>query len=219
MTQTDASHFTPRSLEDALGQVDNYIQGRMTPEEAAGFEIYAMDQPKLLEQLELSLMLKEGMKHSAAASAATPTRSAPPLAMAATVLVGMAAGTLLGLNLNADDGRSSGLEGGSTGPAQLIDLPIVRGSEFESAAAPLTGDAGVVVLRIPLPVVNADRYRVDIKHEGGAALAPVEGRPTGAGTIDAAVMSSALDHGQYTVTVRRLPDEGIVRTIQLTLSQ
>ena len=75
------------------GIIERYIRNELSEEDAVAFEMYYLDKPDLVEELELEAMLHENLADAIAAPARKKHR--PFLAVAATALVGMAVGMLV----------------------------------------------------------------------------------------------------------------------------
>lgn len=203
----------PQTEEEAQRWLESYERGALTPEQRESFEAYAMDKPALLESMELSLMLKEGLL----ADLRTPTMEKQTgtvwLSRAAIAVAALTVGALVGTGLNAPEQDGPLLANN----AQVVDLPIVRSDDEEAEQVSMSDGTNVVVLRIPLPVVDGSRFAVELMPARGEALPTVEADITGAGTLDVAYSRAALRAGEYTLTVRSLNDQSVIRSSRLTL--
>lgn len=203
--------------------LDDYVQGRLLPEQQADFESYIMDKPELIAQIELALMMREGLVAVEAdemppqASAEKPgTESVVQgpfrgqwqlAAVAAFVAVGL--GSLIGLSIDRESGMLA---------SQIVNVPITRSEIPQSVDATIRGDTQLVVLRIPLPDPESIAYRVTIANEAGPVVDPLMTQPDGGGVLNVSVDPARIPAGSYSIEIAQ-PDGGAeVARIELNVT-
>lgn len=202
--------------------LDDYVQGRLPPEQHADFESYMMDKPALLEQAELALTMREGFV-AIESSEAPPQDSVdrPPTAsvvqgpfvqwqlaaVAAFVAVGV--GSLIGLSIDRESGMLA---------SQIVNVPITRSDMAQSVDATIRGDTRLVVLRIPLPDPESIAYRVTITDETGPVVDPLLAQPDGGGVLNVAVDPALIPAGSYSIEIAHSGGDADVTRIALNVA-
>ena len=182
--------------------LDDYLQDRLPAEQRAEFEAFMMTRPDLLEQAELGLVMREGLKamESSGATAATAATEAPSASAglhqwrlaAVASLVAIGVGFFIGNSLD----RQSGLL-----DSQVVGFPITRSDAPQALQMTIRQDVDLVMLRIPLPDPESVTYEVTIADDSGSIVDPVAAQPDGGGVLNVAIESASLAAGDYTVEI------------------
>lgn len=203
--------------------VERYLQGRLTPDEAQAFEEAYLSDPALLDELQLTDRLREGIRDAAAAgelgepaSAATASARASrwratfgsvPYAAAATVLLGVSlvfSAALLVENRGLE--QASGPESRAA-PTRLLPLVSVRGDAANRLEAPPAGEWAVLL--VDAGFTDYDDYRATLTRSAGGEVAALEGlSPSYDGRVGLGVPGSALTPGDYELRLEGRSGDG-----------
>ncbi|WP_146151767.1 hypothetical protein [Ahniella affigens] len=157
----------------AQQRAQDYVRGRLTEREREVFELEMVDQPELMDALEVEIALQQGLRHVPARRASRATRFVErlsmPMALAASLAIGIGLGTILNRN-NAD----------GSAPATLAGLYVdqVRGEPRLPEAN--TSEQAIV---LELPIRYDDPVRVRLIAPDGHALPEQHARPDTQGLV------------------------------------
>ena len=186
--------------------VERYRLGQLTPSEMADFEAMLLDDPAILDELELDFLMAEGMRSTRDAVDRPVKRPSWQLPMAASVLVALGASLLLNLHLIS---RPETTE--PTADVEVLALaPLLSGTKDFRASGTVSvrPNTRYVLFRVSLPfdwltelAGSEPKFDVEvIKHpakERVVVISDVE--PRGAGDLIVSVPASALSAGGYWV--------------------
>ena len=194
-------------------QIDQYVRGRMSEEDARAFEEYCVANPDFARQVEFEQRLRAGMLQVARGSTAEFVRSNHPLrwnlAAAASILFVMLAGIWLWqkyvpgvapaimASVSADAPR-----GGNS-----LRLALVRGSDTTPVLP-----SGQVRVEIVGLFDTAHRYsvaldRLDVKRNIDTVATLYGQRPASPMTLEVLVDGDQLEAGTYSLRVRKQSPE------------
>jgi hypothetical protein len=198
-------------------QIEQYLQGRLSPSEEQAFEEAYLGDPDLLDQIMLTEKLQQGFKDSAPAPMAVAHSAkawrfwnTPQYAAAASVLF---AASMLMSGLLYQDNRSLRDAGSSVvaaSPAtRLVPLIAVRGQADFELAAPAAGE-WTVLLADP-GFGDYDRFEASVSRQTPAGIEPVWQsaglKPGYEGLLAIGLPGRLLTAGDYELVIRgRMPD-------------
>jgi hypothetical protein len=194
-------------------QIDQYVRGRMSEEDARAFEEYCVANPDFARQVEFEQRLRAGIRQVARGSTAEFVRSNHPmrwnLAAAASILFVMIAGIWIwqkyvpGVSpaimaaINADAPRSG----------NSLRLALVRGSDTTPVLP-----SGLVRVEIVGLFDTAHQYsvaldRLDVKRNIDTVATLYGQRPASPVTLEVLVDGDQLEPGAYSLRVRKQAPE------------
>jgi hypothetical protein len=194
-------------------QIDQYVRGRMSEENARAFEEYCVANPDFARQVEFEQRLRAGMRQVARGSTAEFVRSNHPmrwnLAAAASILFVMIAG--LWIWQKYVPGASPAIMAAVTADAprsgNSMRLALVRGSDTTPVLP-----AGTVRVEIVGLFDTAHQYsvaldRLDVKRNVDTVATLYGQRPVSPVTLEVLVDSDQLESGAYSLRVRKQAPE------------
>lgn len=165
--------MTANSTQQLQQRAQDYVRGRLSEAEREAFELDMVEQPALMDALEVEVALQHGLRHLPAAGQVphTPQASALrlPLAMAASLLVGIGIGAL-GLRDTAVD---PGLQ---TATGLYVDH--VRGD-----ADPPLSALSPSALILEIPIGHEDPVTVRLRPPDSPPLPALAARPDALGLV------------------------------------
>ena len=161
-----------RDFIDKHDIAQRYLHGRLTPEEAEEFEVYLMDNPEMVEELEIDGLLKSRLPNSRSANSvkrghtkymdwflSTPLRSIASTAAVCTLVFTM---------LPSPD-STPGVD--LTRPTDLISLSVTRNSTgLPDASLSLSENTSTVILVIQAEQGEVDSYQVTVTNQTTKAV-------------------------------------------------
>lgn len=203
MTDFETGKLTHHSEE----MIDAYVQGRMPPEEQEAFETYVLDKPALLEQLELAMLMREGLKVQGSSAAKASAAPAYSWRLAAAAVLSIGVGSLIGYSIKEDTGPTQIMAANQLVDSQIINLPMTRSESDAISRVVVREDAGMVVLRVPLSQAHSLPYRVRVTNPAGDVIESLSARPDGAGILNVAMSAENITTGRYEISVSLGADE------------
>ncbi len=219
----------PRIEEDRI--VDRYLSGRLSADDEVAFEEHLFECAGCLEKVQWGEELRRGLQAVAAEdSARTATtlglvawlrgRRPPQLAGLAGLALAVVMLPAIVIWQQAEMGRmqatierlgsrAAGLVE-PTGAFLVVSLGTVRDVSGDIAEIRLDPDKDAVLLSLELETVDASRYRVTLRDDGGDTLWTGDGlEPNLYDTLLVALPSSYLAPGRYWITIEGLAAAGL----------
>lgn len=201
MTNRETGPFDDGSVTVSADMLDAYLQGKLPPEQQAEFETFIIDQPQLLEQAELGLLMQEGFRASESSAKVSRSRAAPQWRLAAAAaIVSIGVGSLFGYSIGSGDADRRGSIDGLLA-SQIVNMPITRSDTSRPIDVMVDEDAALIILRVPLADPESRAYEVAVSGDAGPVATKTRVRPDGGGVLTLAVSAASLAPGEYLITV------------------
>jgi hypothetical protein len=186
---------------------ERYVAGQLSPEETTEFEEYLLENPEVIDQVEIARQLKLGLRtlseEGKLAEVIAP-RTAPRRWLMAASIAALA--LMLGLSTwflrTGPTLLAASLEGlGESRPiAGEYMLGRIRGVSQQTI--PLAAQPAAVALRFEAPQAGADSsFTAELKRGGNVVASVNELRPGADGLITIYLEASRLEPGDYVVQV------------------
>ncbi len=194
--------------------LNRYRRGELPITERAELEEFILDQPDLVEQLELDMMIESGLRDATVASIGavakrpviTGWRRLLPIAASAAYLL-LAASIILNIYLATENTMlrdQSTLADSAQSNIQILRLPTVlsEDEEFRPLGLLLTGaaaSADLAVISVQLTFPEEPTFRIEIvTHPGGQPILVFDGvEPRGEGDLIFSIPLDRLPPGKY----------------------
>lgn len=185
-----------------------YMQGRLTPEEAADFEVYLMDKPELVEEMELDGLLD---KHLEQTSSVKEKRtgflfswlSAGVLRYASVVVVAFGLGVLVNSQISFEDNENGAYELSSLGLIKTDYVSGVRGSGNQEPVLEFSLSSGIDtwILVLQPKVIRRGNYIVTAEYENSdVVFEELEFQISGSGDVLVPFSTTKLKSGFLKIT-------------------
>lgn len=183
--------MTTLGSEQLQQRAQDYVRGRMQAHEREAFELDLVDNPDLMDALEVEIALQQGLRHLSSQRVSHPTRFAErfslPLALAASLLVGVGLGAVISRSVSNE-----------SSPATLSGLYVdqVRG-ELKLPEANMSTQA----LVLELPIRHEDLVRVRLLAPDGRALLEQSAKPDLQGLVRILLPASQQVPGTWQIEI------------------
>jgi hypothetical protein len=203
--------MNPPKMEQS--QIEQYVRGRMSEEDARAFEEYCVANPDFARQVEFEQRLRAGIRQVARGSTAEFVRSNHPLrwslAAAASILFVMIAGLWLWQKHipGGTPAIMAAVAADTPRTASSLRLALVRGGDSTPVLP-----AGRVRVEIVGLFDTAHQYsvaldRLDVKRNIDTVATLYGQRPAHPMTLEVVVDADQLESGTYSLRVRKQAPE------------
>lgn len=183
--------MTTSGNEQLQQRAQDYVRGRLGEREREAFEFDMVDDPKLMDALEVEIALQQGLRYLPARRVSRPSRFVErfslPLALAASLVLGIGLGAVISRGAFSESAPStlSGLY-----VDQLRGEPQIPGADSSTQS---------LVLEIPIP--HEDPVRVRLLAPDGRALPEQNAKPDPQGLVRILLPATQQAPGTWQVEI------------------
>jgi hypothetical protein len=194
-------------------QIEQYVRGRMSEEDARAFEEYCVANPDFARQVEFEQRLRAGMRQVARGSTAEFVRSNHPLrwslAAAASILFVMVAGFWLWQKYvpGAAPAIMAAVSADAPRGGNVLRLALVRGSDSTPVLPSGKVRVEIVGLFDTAHLYSVALDRLDVKRNIDTIATLYGQRPASPMTLEVLVDGDQLEAGAYSLRVRKQSPE------------